>query len=296
VTAANCSSAGGTYQGDNSSCGNANCGGSDEYELKSVIVAQDMIDGVANDWTVDVYAVIPQNWRVDAVAGTQQQQKTITCSTSFYQDAYGGPTSSDINPAFYSVFPSLRWDSRVTIGALDSSGDPFDDNALQNIGINWTQFENGNDLSVDDGTWFVLPTDEQGEARQFISGDCQQQYGVLVARLTPQGHNATVTFEALLQGRNASNATWQGTVSHAITWQATEDCNGNGVPDACDIALGNSADANGDGIPDECGCPGDFNGDGVVSVDDLLTVIAGYGGEYDVEDILTVLAEYGNSC
>lgn len=34
------------------------------------------------------------------------------------------------------------------------------------------------------------------------------------------------------------------------------DCNGNGILDACDIALGTSFDCNGDGLPDECvTCP-----------------------------------------
>lgn len=32
------------------------------------------------------------------------------------------------------------------------------------------------------------------------------------------------------------------------------DCNGNGVSDACDIALGASLDGDGDGLPDECAC------------------------------------------
>ena len=32
----------------------------------------------------------------------------------------------------------------------------------------------------------------------------------------------------------------------------TEDCNGNGVEDAVDIALGDSSDGDLDGIPDEC--------------------------------------------
>ena len=32
----------------------------------------------------------------------------------------------------------------------------------------------------------------------------------------------------------------------------SEDCNTNGVPDECDIAAGTSADDNGNGIPDEC--------------------------------------------
>jgi hypothetical protein len=265
-------------------------------EIKSVIAAQDMIDGVANDWTVDIYAVLPENWRVDAVAGTNSQPKTVTCSTSFYQDTYGGPTSADINPAFYDLFPSLQYDSRVTIGALDSSGDPFGENALQQIGINWDTFEGGGDLAVDNGTWFILPTDAQGDTREFTAGDCSVQHGVLIARLTPVGHNATVTFDGLVQGRDAAGSTWQGTASSTVTWSSTQDCNMNGVPDSCDIANGTSQDSNADGVPDECGCPGDYDGSGNVNVDDLLTVIAGFGGQYNVEDLLIVLAEFGNDC
>jgi hypothetical protein len=265
-------------------------------EIKSVIAAQDMVAGVANDWTVDIYAVLPENWRVDAVAGTNSQPKTVTCSTSFYQDSYGGPTSADINPAFYDLIPSLRYDSRVTIGALDSSGDPFGDNALQQIGINWSTFESGGDLTVDNGTWFILPTDAQGGTREFTAGDCSVQHGVLIARLTPIGHNATVTFDGLVQGRDAAGATWQGTASSTATWSSTQDCNMNSVPDSCDIANGTSQDSNGDGVPDECGCPGDLDGSGNVNVDDLLTAIAGFGGQYNVEDILIILANFGEDC
>jgi len=43
-------------------------------------------------------------------------------------------------------------------------------------------------------------------------------------------------------------------------------------------------------------CPGDFNGDGVVGVEDVLAVIAGWGTTYTVEDLLVVLANYGNGC
>ncbi len=49
------------------------------------------------------------------------------------------------------------------------------------------------------------------------------------------------------------------------------DCNGNGIPDGCDIADGTSLDADGDGIPDECvqGTPGDLNCDGLVNSFDI---------------------------
>ena len=36
------------------------------------------------------------------------------------------------------------------------------------------------------------------------------------------------------------------------------DCNGNGVPDDCDIAEGTSQDSNGNGVPDECELAGTF--------------------------------------
>ncbi|MEO6710007.1 MAG: hypothetical protein ABIP42_10545, partial [Planctomycetota bacterium] len=39
-------------------------------------------------------------------------------------------------------------------------------------------------------------------------------------------------------------------------YEAAADCNGNGVPDACDISGGFSNDLNGNGIPDECDCQG----------------------------------------
>ena len=39
-----------------------------------------------------------------------------------------------------------------------------------------------------------------------------------------------------------------------MEWETTQalDCNGNGIPDPCDIATGNSRDMNGNGKPDEC--------------------------------------------
>ncbi|MBK8177870.1 MAG: right-handed parallel beta-helix repeat-containing protein [Planctomycetes bacterium] len=39
-------------------------------------------------------------------------------------------------------------------------------------------------------------------------------------------------------------------------FEASADCNGNGVADPCDIAGGASSDLNGNGIPDECDCQG----------------------------------------
>ncbi|NIM47868.1 MAG: hypothetical protein GTO22_01155, partial [Gemmatimonadales bacterium] len=60
------------------------------------------------------------------------------------------------------------------------------------------------------------------------------------------------------------------------------DCNGNGVPDACDIADGTSDDADGDGVPDECDadtCPWDCAEpqDNMVDTLDFLQLLADWG-------------------
>ena len=53
-------------------------------------------------------------------------------------------------------------------------------------------------------------------------------------------------------------------------------------------------------------CPGDLNGDGIVSVEDILVVLDAFNqndsgdtdgdGVTDVVDLLTVIGEYGTSC
>lgn len=50
----------------------------------------------------------------------------------------------------------------------------------------------------------------------------------------------------------------------------SSDCNGNGVPDECDLADGTSADCNANGIPDDCELgPNDCNANGVPDECDL---------------------------
>ena len=63
-----------------------------------------------------------------------------------------------------------------------------------------------------------------------------------------------------------------------------------------DVALLGGPNAAGIFIDSALPCPGDFSGDGLVSVEDVLEVIAGWGTDYNVGDLLMVLAQYGNSC
>ena len=56
-----------------------------------------------------------------------------------------------------------------------------------------------------------------------------------------------------------------------------DDCNDNGVADVCDVIDGSSRDINSDGVPDECMPPADLNGDGDVTVADLIIMIQNWG-------------------
>jgi hypothetical protein len=89
------------------------------------------------------------------------------------------------------------------------------------------------------------------------------------------------------------------------TWVACGnglDCNGNLIPDDCDIAEGTSADLDLNGIPDECVLlPQDLNGNGIIDVGDLLLLLGDWGfcgvcpadfdhnGTVDVADLLSLL-------
>ncbi len=96
-----------------------------------------------------------------------------------------------------------------------------------------------------------------------------------------------------------------------IALGASFDCNGNGVPDACDIALGTSPDDNANGIPDECECPTDVNNDGAVNVLDLIDLLLCFGqpadagcesqdvnfdGSVNVLDLIDLLLAFGTAC
>ncbi len=97
----------------------------------------------------------------------------------------------------------------------------------------------------------------------------------------------------------------RGTMDNALF----PDCNCNGIPDADDIAGGNSDDNNNNGIPDECECLGDLDDSGDVGVKDLLFLLGAWGscdpppdscladldgnGEVGVKDLLILLGNWG---
>ena len=152
-----------------------------------------------------LYANLDADARIDAVYGNSQGELSISAGAgTMYQNTdYGGPTSKEINANFFGFVPSSEWDSYVSIGCLYQDGTPWSGNALNNIGIDWSVFEGGGELSTDNGSWFVTPDDEQGGE---LGGK------VFLGQFTIQGgtgDGATdVVGQINLQGKDADGNTW----------------------------------------------------------------------------------------
>ena len=146
------------------------------------------VDNGDGTWTARIYADFdaPTD-QLNAVFGDPDDSLQVTSTNGFYQNNYGGATSAEINPAFYDLFPSLLQDSWVTIGLEDQTN-----NAMLNIGIDWTGFEGGGEISTNNGAWFATPADAQ-----VLAGD---NLRVLVGQFTMFGLDAHVSGVLNLQG------------------------------------------------------------------------------------------------
>ena len=147
------------------------------------------VDNGDGTWTARIYAEFSAaSDELDAVFGDADDMLSISSNgAGFYQNALGGATSMQINPALIPLFPSLALDSWVTIGLEDST-----DNNMLNIGIDWSDFESGNEISTDNGAWFATPADAQVLAGSDLR--------VLVGQFTMLGIDSHVSGVLNLQG------------------------------------------------------------------------------------------------
>ena len=180
--------------------------GSAEAALQSL--SMDLIRSGAEGNTYHLFANVDSGARVDAVFGNAQGALSIDTANgaSFYQNANGGPLSSDINDNFFPFVPSMEWDSYVTIGSQYQDGGPVAPaNELDTIGISFQDFEafGTDEIFSDGGTWFVTPSDVQGEE---VSGQ------VLLGQFTVQGgigDASDIIGQINIQGQDIGGNTWQ---------------------------------------------------------------------------------------
>ena len=74
------------------------------------------------------------------------------------------------------------------------------------------------------------------------------------------------------------------TRSAVFVWDSFDDCDGDGAPDALEIARDPSLDADRDGALDGCGTA-DLNGDGHVDAADLAALLARFGSAGPIGDL-----------
>ncbi|MDP7008769.1 MAG: hypothetical protein QGI78_04270 [Phycisphaerales bacterium] len=169
-----------------------------DYTGLSYEVIEQVGDGAqAGTWTARIYADFDNEAdRLDAVFGNADNVLTIDSDGGFFQSDFGDAVSTGINPAFYPLAPDLVYDSWVTIGLEDQV-----DNAMLNIGIDWTDFEAGGAINTDNGTWFVTPDDAQGAAGADLR--------VMVGQFTMYGTGSHVFGTINLQGKDTAGETFQ---------------------------------------------------------------------------------------
>jgi hypothetical protein len=249
-----------------------------EVGIAAELVGTDLVPGIGSNRTYRIWAVTPENWRIDAVAGNGSVGMRLEVfGGTFYQNSYGGPTSTAINAGFFSLAPSLEWDSFLTIGRLTQ-----DNNQLLDLGVDWAAFEaSGSVIETTNGSLFILPSDAQGDPVPFADACGRTGNGVLIAQLTLVGEGATLDGSVLLQGHDDLGETYQALVTNFSIDSA-------GISNA---------------LP-EIACAADITGDNEVNIFDLLHVLEHWhGGSCEditrdlvvgIEDILLVVDSWGS--
>jgi hypothetical protein len=84
------------------------------------------------------------------------------------------------------------------------------------------------------------------------SGEWEEVVVDLAAFTPDPGQAADITFQFASDGGVSGTLGWQ--VDNVRLYSGAPDCNGNEIPDDCDVTSGSSLDEDANGIPDECDC------------------------------------------
>ena len=140
--------------------------------------------------TYRVYVDVETGDQLNAVFGDTVDPLLVSSTTGFYQNQFGSHKAP--SAALFGFFPSLEYDSFVTIGLLTDAG-----NSMLDIGIDWGVFEGGDEIATSNGTWFATPADSQ----VFEVGG-----RVLIGQFTTTGE---ISGFINIQGKNADLTNWQ---------------------------------------------------------------------------------------
>jgi hypothetical protein len=153
-------------------------------------LSQDVSFNVDGTWTSRIYAnFTAATDELDAVYGDTSHTLHVTSTDGFFNATGTGASAMDNNEAFWSIFPSMEWDSMVSIGMTHSASG----GTMSTIGIDFTAFNAGGDISTDNGSWYSTP-----DQPNVLAGADMR---VLLGQFTMYGMDSTVSGVVNLQGK-----------------------------------------------------------------------------------------------
>jgi len=153
-------------------------------------ISQDVSFNIDGTWTSRIYANFSAATdELDAVYGDANHGLSVSGSEGFFNATGTGATAMDNNEAFWSIFPSMEWDSMVSIGMTHSGSG----GTMSNIGIDFTDFNAGGDIVTNNGSWYSTP--DQPNVLAGADGR------VLLGQFTMYGLDSSVSGVLNLQGK-----------------------------------------------------------------------------------------------
>jgi hypothetical protein len=148
--------------------------------------------GLVNGQTYRLYCALDQGSSAQVVFGDQTHPMSIRSVGTLFQHDFGGHTSAAINEALSQSAPTLKYDSWLTLGFENSYN-----NELWELGMDYTGFASNNEMIVDNGGWFLVPT----------SAKCQPNAEglLLLGQFTTTG---VVSGTLNIKGKDVSKQTW----------------------------------------------------------------------------------------
>ncbi|MDA8605678.1 hypothetical protein N9L13_01455, partial [Flavobacteriales bacterium] len=223
---------------EDGSCDYCSCG--DPVSNYSMTVEEYAVDGIAGMTTYRFYVDMenPTDF-LSAMFGTAANPLSVMTTEGFYNDDFAsGSTADGINSAFFTIFPSLEYDSWVTIGidnapqgsevvigTVESEGQPW-------IGaFNSTSDISGQDILIDHlsvfgGAWYVT----NGSANGLPDEDNQR---VLFMQLTTSGSISGIVNAQIFPAGNGDNELFKTFTFDGVgTFDASNESE-NGLGNSC---------------------------------------------------------------
>ena len=211
---------------EDGSCDFCSCG--EAASGYSLVVEEHAVDGIAGMTTYRLYIGMENAADfLSAIYGNTLNPMVLTTTDGFYNDEFAtGAMAEGVNPAFLGFFPSLAYDSWVTIGldqqavgaevaasAVESDLQPWISSFVYGSDMD------GQDVAVDDwygGAWFVLNGAPNGVA------DAENQR-VLMMQVTTSGEIA-----GSLNAQIFPNGLGTGEIFKSFTFSGPGVYNANG--------------------------------------------------------------------